>query len=201
MYTIYKAHALVSDQNEYLTKLEPLSDQKFKLDSLVLEPFYQIHDARYQMYFPLYTSKEYNDRSHEILRKEKEFLDKEAMTVDKINCGEQQPETDHSYKGEKSQNGYDDEVFWRNTQSYISYILSNKNRKGNIIEISTLDEIKMEKISIFINQNEVTNLTIEKNKLTIPLGNLPEEIQIKIQSKQNQFSPRFTEIRLSQIIR
>ncbi len=201
LYSIYNAHALVSDQNEYVTKLVPLSNQKFKLDSLVLEPFYQIHDSRYQMYFPLYTSKEYNDRNQELLRKEKAFLAKEAMTIDKINCGEQQPETDHSFKGEKSHNGYDDEVFWRNTQSYISYKLSNKNKKGNIIEISALDEIKIENISIFINQNEVTNLAIEKNKLTISMDDLPEEIQIKIQSKQNKFSPRFTEIRLSQIIR
>ncbi|WP_317048137.1 DUF6805 domain-containing protein [Flavobacterium cheongpyeongense] len=52
----------------------------------------------------------------------------------------QQPEADHLYKGEKSNSGYDDGKFWRNTRSYISYQMLNKNKAGQFLYISTLED-------------------------------------------------------------
>jgi hypothetical protein len=43
-------------------------------------------------------------------QQEAETLALEAITIDKINCGEQQPEVDHQYKGAKQLDN-DDEKF------------------------------------------------------------------------------------------
>jgi uncharacterized protein len=196
MYSMYDAHVLVSDNNDHVGKLKPINNQKFKLDSLIMEPFYEVHDARYQMYFPLLTTKEYAAQQLELQTKEQDFLAKEAITIDKINCGEQQPETDHRYKGEKSNNGYDDESFWRNTRSFISYTLTDSYNKAKYLEISALDKIDLENISIILNNQEMTNIMVDKSQLKIKLDLSDKEIQLVIKVKENKVSPRFTEIRL-----
>ncbi len=128
-------------------------------------------------------------------KKEAEQLALEARTIDKVNCGEQQPEVDHNYKGERSNSGYDDEQFWRNTRSYISYQLSNKNKRGKVLIISTLDDFKLENISIIINEKPIEN--VSKENKTIQIKDLDsEKINIKISTKNNVPSPRFTEFRV-----
>jgi hypothetical protein len=59
LYPINEAYALVDDNKNYVSKLEQIDNMDFKLDSLTLQPFYKIHDARYQMYFQTFDSKEY----------------------------------------------------------------------------------------------------------------------------------------------
>ena len=128
-------------------------------------------------------------------QQEDALLALEAKTVDKINCGEQQPEVDHQYKGEQSNSGYDDEKFWRSTRSYISYQLQNKNKAGKYIEIRTLDIVKPENFEILINGNAAEISSIENNtiKIKIPEG---ENIQLKIMAKNKIATPRFYQIRI-----
>jgi uncharacterized protein len=196
LYPINEAYALVGDDSKnYISKLKPIDNMNFKLDSLKLQPFYQIHDARYQMYFQTFTQKDYEKQKEAQKQKEMELLAIEAKTVDKINCGEQQPEVDHQYKGEQSNSGYNDEKFWRSTRSYISYQLQNKNNTGNYIEISTLDATDTKKFEILINDALAEIITIEKNSIKIKVPKT-ESIQLKISTKDKMPTPRFTQIRI-----
>lgn len=195
LYPMNKAYALVDEKGDFKSKIKPIGNLKFSLDSLTLQPFFEIHDARYQMYFQTFNKTAFENYQASIKQKEAEQLALEARTIDKVNCGEQQPEVDHSYKGERSNSGYDDEQFWRNTRSYISYQLSNKNKQGKVLIINTLDDFKLENISIFINEKSVEN--ISKENKTIQIKDLDsEKINIKISTKNNVPSPRFTEFRV-----
>jgi DUF1680 family protein len=195
LYPINEAYALVDDAKNYVSKLKPIDNMNFKLDSLTLQPFYQIHDARYQMYFQTFTQKDYEKQKEAQKQKEIELLAIEAKTIDKINCGEQQPEVDHQYKGEQSNSGYDDEKFWRSTRSYISYKLQNKNNAGNYIEISTLDPIDAKKFDILINDAVAEIITIEKKTIKIKVPK-SDSINLKITAKDKMPTPRFTQIRI-----
>lgn len=195
LYPINEAYALVDDAKNYVSKLKPIDNMNFKLDSLTLQPFYQIHNARYQMYFQTFTKKDYELQKQLQKQHEAELLALEAITVDKINCGEQQPEVDHQYKGEQSNSGYDDEKFWRSTRSYISYQLQNKNNAGNYIEISTLDAIDAKKFEILINDAVPEIITIEKNTIKIKVPK-SDTISLKIMAKDKMPTPRFTQIRI-----
>ena len=195
LYPINEAYALVDDSKNYVSKLQPIDNMNFKMDSLQLQPFYQIHDARYQMYFQTFTQKEYDNQKE--IRKQQEIalLALEAITVDKINCGEQQPEVDHQYKGEQSNSGYDDEKFWRSTRSYISYQLQNKNKAGKYIEITTLNDIKPENFEITINGNVSKISSIENRIIKIQIPE-QENFELKITAKNKIPTPRFYQIRI-----
>jgi len=195
LYPINEAYALVDDAKNYLSKLEPIDNMNFKLDSLTLQPFYKIHDARYQMYFQTFTNDEYINQIENQKQQESKMLTLDAITVDKINCGEQQPEVDHQYKGEQSISGYDDEKFWRSTRSYISYQLVNKNKSGKNIEIKSLDIVQPENLEIVINGNATEISYIENNTIKIKIPEV-ENIQIKIFAKNKIATPRFYQIRI-----
>ena len=195
LYPINEAYALVDDDKNYVSKLEQIDNMDFKLDSLTLQPFYKIHDARYQMYFQTFTNNEYINQIENQKQQDASLLALEAITVDKINCGEQQPEVDHQYKGEQSNSGYDDEKFWRSTRSYISYQLQNKNGAGKFLEISTLDAIDTKKFEIVINDVVAEIISIENKTVKIKLPKT-ENIQLKISTKDKMPTPRFYQIRI-----
>ncbi|WP_337042264.1 glycoside hydrolase family 127 protein [Emticicia sp. 17c] len=195
LYPIDKAFALVDDSENFVSKLQPLGHLQFRLDSLTLQPFFEIHEARYQMYFPAFTQKAYAEQQLKTKQKETELLAIEAQTIDKVNCGEQQSEVDHLYKGEKSSSGYDDEQFWRATRAYFSYQLQNSNRAGKCLEISMLDDFNINNTEIYINEALAQSVSIV-NKLIRIEGINSELVNIKIISKNNTNSPRFHQFRL-----
>ena len=190
-----KAYALVGEKGSYVSKLKDLGNMRFKLDSLELEPFFQVHDTRYQMYFQTYTKEDYKEKQAVLKQQEIEAMAIEAKTVDKINCGEQQPEVDHHYKGEKSDSGYDDGHFWRNTRSYISYQMVNKKGAGKFIEISFLDNFKLDNLDVLINEKTVE--IISKNDKLIRFNvDANEVFNLKIKSKDGRPTSKLYQIRI-----
>jgi hypothetical protein len=195
LYPLDQAYALVGDSTTYLSKLKPVAPLTFQLDSLTLQPFYEIHDARYQLYFQTFTQAAYDEQKARLKQQEAVELALEAKTIDKINCGEQQPEVDHAFKGEKTESGYDDERFWRRTRSAMSYQLQNKSRAGKLLEISALDVIKIADVSFLLNDKPAE--LISGADKTIRLKAVDEAvITLKIIARNGVRTPRFSQIRL-----
>ncbi|WP_020605388.1 glycoside hydrolase family 127 protein [Spirosoma spitsbergense] len=195
LYPLTSAYALVGDPATYLTRLKPVDRLEFGLDSLTLQPFYEVHDARYQMYFQTFTKAAFNEQQARLKQQETESMALEANTVDKVNCGEQQPEVDHQYKGEKSESGYDDERFWRRTRSYIDYQLQNKGLAGKYLTIIALDNIDPKKVSFLINEKPAEILSAEGKTIRLKVGD-NEVITLRIAAQNGQSTPRFNQIRL-----
>ncbi|MBB3841370.1 hypothetical protein FHS57_005398 [Runella defluvii] len=196
LYPIDKAYALIGDTDSYLSTIKPAGNLTFTLDSLTLQPFYEIHDARYQMYFQTFTQADFDAQKATRRQQEAEALALEARTVDKVNCGEQQPEVDHAYKGEKSDSGYDDDGrFWRNTRSYISYQLQNKELAGKTLEIHFSGNLKTEDVGIFINDRAAELLAVKDKVITVKTDD-KELVKLKISSENGRPTPRFFQIRL-----
>ena len=190
-----KAYALVGEKGSYVSKLKDLGNMRFKLDSLELEPFFEVHDARYQMYFQTYTKEDYKEKQAVLKQQEIDAIAIEAKTIDKINCGEQQPEVDHLYKGEKSDSGYDDGYFWRNTRSYISYQMVNKNLDGKYIEITFLGDFKLDNLAILINEKPAEIISKNEKLIRLKLDN-SEVVNVKIMSKDGQKTAKLYQIRI-----
>jgi hypothetical protein len=96
--------------------------------TVVLEPFYQIHDARYMMYWMALTSTQYRSYLDSIAADEKEKLALENRTIDFVAPGEQQPEVDHAMQKSNSNSGNTMDEFWRDATNggYFSYDLATK---------------------------------------------------------------------------
>ena len=119
----------------------------------------------------------------------------EANTVDKVNCGEQQPEVDHQYKGEKSDAGYDDEQFWRRTRSYITYQLQNKDQAGKSIDIRALDDINPDKVIFLVNEKPADISSVSGKTVRLKADSR-DVIVLKIIAQEGKSTPRFNQIRL-----
>lgn len=189
-----EAYALVGDKDSYLTKAKEIGKLHFTLDALELQPFFELHDARYQMYFQTYSTDEFKEKQALLKQQEKDAAALEAKTVDQVSCGEQQPEVGHFYKGEKSFSGYD-EKFWRSTRDYISYQLSNKDSQGTILDISTVDELTLDNVEIFINSELAEIISTTNKTIKIKLSD-EEVVNVKITSTNNRPTPRFYELRI-----
>ncbi len=111
-----QAPILIDDDIQNIgNKLKPVAGKplNFSLNvqminpaELVLEPFYQIHDARYMIYWLALTNDGYNEYVDSLANIEKEKLALEKRTIDYVSTGEQQPETDHAMQNENSGTGY-----------------------------------------------------------------------------------------------
>ena len=103
-----------------------------KIDA-VLEPFYKIHDARYEMYWMRLSDNQYRSFADSLAQVEQQKLALQKRTVDFVAPGEQQPEADHFIQKENSNTGNNQDEFWRDARDggYFSYRLST-NKESNL---------------------------------------------------------------------
>jgi uncharacterized protein len=94
----------------------------------VLEPFSQVHDARYMMYWMALTGAEYHAYLDSIAALEQEKLELQRRTVDAFAPGEKQPEVDHALQSVGSHSGTYLDEFWRDASDggSFSYMLSTR---------------------------------------------------------------------------
>ncbi|MBN1116406.1 MAG: glycoside hydrolase family 127 protein [Bacteroidales bacterium] len=175
--------------------------------NLTLQPFFEIHEARYIVYWPVIDSAGFAGRIQEIKEKEKAFMALEEITVDKIETGEQQPESDHFFKGEHTWNGYFKDKYWRNTRNYISYKLKTKNKEGKILRITYYGTDKGS-LKITTNNVLVDSVTLDGTMgekffdVDYPLSELVLNsaengvFNLKIEATTKDATPRIFEIRL-----
>ena len=100
--------------------------------NIELQPFYQIYDARYMMYWMALSNKGYQKYIDSIAASEKEKLALEKRTVDFITSGEQQPEVDHDMQNDKSRTGNNQDQMFREAFNggFFSYNMSTNNETG-----------------------------------------------------------------------
>src|SRR5690606_1665842 len=108
---------------------EAFVDKRF--GKVTLQPFYEIHDSRYMMYWLAMTEGEFKKLQAEQKEEERLKLDLDKRTVDAIKLGEQQPEVDHRLKEEKSSRGVHNGQSWRDTESggYFSFELQTAKKE------------------------------------------------------------------------
>jgi len=186
MFPLSSGHVFVSDTKDIASQVRKGQGLEFMVDGITLKPFFEIHEARYQMYFQVLTPQEYGGFKESVAR-EKAFED---SIIDQVNLGEQQPEADHAYRGEKSSSGYDMGAFWRSTAGYMAYEMTNKG--GSRLYIYGLDKPVNLKIEI---NGEVRPFTPEEgNTISVDIKN-ETSIRIKIQPGENGGrTPRLTKI-------
>ena len=90
-----------------------------------LMPFFELHDARYMMYWLALSEDSYKGYLDNLAKQEKERQALEERTVDKVQPGEQQPESDHFMETDGSNVGNTNDVFYRDASDghFFSYLL------------------------------------------------------------------------------
>lgn len=196
--------AIIGSANEILTHLAPVDGKplNFKLSGLTipsfegmtLQPFYQLYECRYQIYFPLYTQQEWTARQQEMAAEEQARMALEAQTVDKVFCGEQQSESDHFFSGNGSWNGSDEGIHWRRTRSQFTYKVKADGAKT--LRLKGFAE--REGFVVTIADKPLGPLRFNRQGIAtaeLPAG-IGGTVTLAIAAEQGRQTPRISEIRL-----
>ncbi|HSC52966.1 MAG TPA: glycoside hydrolase family 127 protein [Phnomibacter sp.] len=171
LYSVDEAPLLILDSNQQLASLPSVnkSDLSFspakfiyqeKYKGLTLVPFFQIHDARYMLYWP-YTSKEELPKLlKETKGKEAAKQELERATIDVVYVGEQQPEADHQFKGDGTKTGFFREKRFRGGKGWFSYSLRNPEKNASRISFTFYGAEKDRAFEMYANGILISNINL-----------------------------------------
>lgn len=119
-----------------------------------LQPFFEIHDSRYMMYWLALSEDNYKGHLAQLAKVEQERQALEASTIDKVQPGEQQPETDHRMETDQSFTGNTNDCFWRdaNNGHYFSYLMQTQGQENIALRLKYwgVGEWKSHEFDIFV---------------------------------------------------
>ncbi len=138
---------LLGNSNEFIQQLKPVAGKPltFNASGLIngqnmqqveLVPFFRVHESRYALYLPYSTAADVEKNRATAAAEEKARLQLQAKTIDQVSPGEQQPESDHFYKGEQAETGLHNGRHWRHTRAWFSYELNDKQQEAKTLQIT-----------------------------------------------------------------
>ncbi len=207
---------LVGDPGKLTSYLSPVPGKPltFRLTNLYpeqyaegmeLEPFFNLHESRYIIYWPQATEEEAEKIRLEQEKHEAERLELDGVTVDRVVCGEQQPESDHFIASEDSRTGVFEDTRWREANGWFSYQLKNSDRKARYLYVAYFDRDRARNFDILVNDERVKGLSLTGNKgdeiqkLIVPIPeNLSgsEILTVKFMAMPGSMTGKITEARL-----
>ncbi|GAB3427659.1 beta-L-arabinofuranosidase domain-containing protein [Niabella aquatica] len=205
---------VVGNANSLPALLTPVKGKPltFQLNSLFPEkyatgmeliPFYRLHASRYIIYWPQATTAGVKEIQKKIEAEEQERIKLDGVTVDKVVCGEQQPESDHFIQQQDSRTGFTDDVHWREARGWFSYRV--KTTGAAQLYLKYFDNDKNRNFDVLINGSKLTTLQLNGGKgnvlqtkvISIPTGLLNlETAEIRINAHSEFMTGKIAEIRL-----
>ncbi len=144
--SLLDAPIFVSDNPDVLDKITrvPGPELKFVAPNLIgntsqqleLIPFFRVHESRYMIYWQMTSLEEYERMRQEREEQERERLELEARTLDRVAPGEQQPEVEHTLKGNRTETGIHLGRRWRHAYDWFSYDLKNPDKNAHEIRLT-----------------------------------------------------------------
>ena len=141
------APMLVSDSLDFLRRFKPVKGKPltFTAPGLVrgaagasteFVPFFRLHASRYTMVWQHSTPANFERMRVENAANEAERLALDARTIDQVAPGEQQPESDHFFKGEGSEAGINNGRHWRHASKWFSYELNDPKGEAKVLRLT-----------------------------------------------------------------
>ncbi|MDQ1150265.1 DUF1680 family protein [Sphingobacterium zeae] len=178
--------------------------------NLILQPFYQIHDSRYMMYWLSVTKNRFDNLQKEMEHKEQEKIGLDQRTADMIKLGEQQPEVDHVLKGENIAKGVHQGESWRQTNSGGSFsfeLQTNKKQPLDLLVRYWGYELGNKKFDILVDDKilvaEDVGKKWEQSRFFDITYSIPQEwtknktkIRVEFKARENNSTGRIFQVRL-----
>lgn len=108
-----------------------------KYANLKLVPFNSLNECRYIVYWPVISEEQSERRLRDLAEAQAEKTRLDAITIDKVICGEQQPESDHFVEFSESNTGSTEDRHWRNASKdgWFSYKMKTGDRDAKVIRV------------------------------------------------------------------
>ena len=180
-----------------------------------LQPFFEIHDSRYMIYWLALTEGSYKQYIDNIAKQEQERQALEASTVDKVQPGEQQPETDHQMETDESYTGNTNNVFYRDARNghYFSYLMQTDGLTNLKLRLKYwgVGEWKSHEFDIYIDdvllrsinntgKYRISEFKAETYDIPATLLQDKKQVRVKFVAKPNKQIGEIYEVRLLSLI-
>jgi hypothetical protein len=130
-------------------------------ESFRLVPFFRVHDSRYVVYWPALTKDELQQFRSAGARTEQARLALEGITIDRVAPGEQQPESEHSLKGEGTESGVNMRRRWRHASGWFSYILEDHAGEAKLLQVTYFGADRGRHFDILVNHVKIATVALE----------------------------------------
>lgn len=162
-------------------------------------PFSSLNECRYMVYWPVMTPDELDGKLAAIAEEQQRRDALDALTADMVICGEQQPESDHFVKMDRSETGYDGDLHWRRAwrDGWFSYSFNPKGKKADKIVVNYGPD-KMRHADIFLDGTKIGSFGGDGTspvEFPVNIAGNSQHI-IKVVASDNSDSPNVYEIRL-----
>jgi DUF1680 family protein len=156
------APLFVSDSKDFLDKFKPVKGQDLTFTaaglvqgkdaaSIRFIPFFRLHDSRYMLYWQTASTSGLADMKKATAAAEAERLALDAQTIDQVAPGEQQPESDHFFKGEGADAGINSGRHWRHASKWFSYELTDRESTARTLRLTFASADAGRKFDILLN--------------------------------------------------
>ena len=168
------APLFVSDTTEFISSIKPVAGKSLTFtasdvlkgkdsDKIEFIPFFRLHDSRYMIYWPYSTPENLVKLQEATAQKEAEKLKLDAITIDQVAPGEQQPESDHFFKAEGADTGLTKGIRWRKTSKWMSYELVDKKLEAKTLRLSFSTADAGRQFDLLINGKLIEQITLATN--------------------------------------
>jgi uncharacterized protein len=166
-----EAPMLIIDNDNWQQSIIPVEGEPFAFsfngllypesaNSLKLIPFYRLHDARYIIYWQVATAEELEHKLEELKTKEQEAMALEEITIDKVDTGQQQPESDHNVKFHDSEAGVYNDRHWRHARGWFSYELNDPSNEAAKLRVTYNGGDRGRNFDILINKQLLATVNL-----------------------------------------
>lgn len=131
---------------------------------ITLIPFFRLHDSRYTLYFGQSAPDEWQQKQQVLAQKAQMEAKLMAQTLDSVQPGEQQPESDHFFMASKSEAGLNGNRHWRHAQDWFSYQLDAKGELQPVLRLTYFGLDAGRRFDILINDKRLAEVTMSADK-------------------------------------
>ncbi|MDP9959585.1 glycoside hydrolase family 127 protein [Chryseobacterium lathyri] len=190
---------------DFTFRLTGLYPQNKFSNGLELVPFYKIQEERYIIYFPQASQDKIETIQKQKAKEEEEIRKLDKLTADKIQLGEQQPESDHFIDSKDSNTGYMEDRHFREAKGWFSYQMRNKDKNAKYLYLLYFDANNNRTLNAEINGIKVIAKNFEgklgssPQSLLIPVPESEtrkEILNVKFNSGEKSMTPKIIEVRL-----
>jgi DUF1680 family protein len=168
------APLFVSDTRYFLDKFKPVKGKPltFVAPGLVhggagsateFIPFFRLHDSRYMMYWQQSTPSQLAQMVAANAEREAARLALDAQTIDQVAPGEQQPESDHFFKGEGADAGISKGLHWRRATGWFSYELTDRKQEARALRLTFARADKGREFDVLVNGQLLQAVKLERD--------------------------------------
>ncbi len=176
-----------------------------KYNNMKLVPFFRLQECRYMVYWSLLSPEELTKQEKLLAEREHKQMLLDSITIDRVICGEQQPENDHFIQFDNSRIGFTEDIHWRNAKGWFSYRMKTNLKTPAFLYIRYSKEEKPCGCTILVNGEKVselkaTDLTKGIHTIIVPISGVEKdkkELNVKFEASSPTCpTPRIYEVRI-----